>query len=123
MTGITNISSVGKILAENKWNIQPQWKAADGGFEPSISGTTAGVVIGDRAFKLNQTKLKRWDLPEEWKEMTGLPFVFVAWVATPLEAQFTSAFSAGLEFGLKHKAEAMKTYLSSSEEFQHKLTT
>ena len=40
-----------------------------------------GVVVGDRALKLRESMPYEFDLAAAWKEMTGLPFVFAAWVA------------------------------------------
>lgn len=111
-----------RILAQQKWEIRPDWKAARSGFESSISGTTAGVVIGDRAFKLNEKKLLRWDLSEEWQELTGLPFVFASWVANKeLPSAFEDEFDQALKYGLNHKPEAMQKYLSSESDLQNKL--
>ncbi len=103
-----------KILAGSFWNIEPEWVDSSPGFERSIKSTTAGVVIGDRAFKLNETGLNRWDLSEAWKEMTGLPFVFATWVSNcALPAGFISAFNEALGIGLKNRAEAVSEMLPS----------
>lgn len=111
-----------RILAKEKWRIRPVWKPAKPGFETDIAGTTAGVVIGDRAFKLNQTHLRRWDLSTEWSEMTALPFVFAAWVSNrKLSADFESAFNSALEYGLHHKSEALRTYLPSTAVYDDRL--
>lgn len=104
-----------RILAKSHWNIQPEWVESDSGFEKEIKGTTAGVVIGDRAFKLNETELKRWDLSETWKEMTGLPFVFATWVSNrELSADFVSGFNQALDLGLKNRSRAISEMLPST---------
>ncbi|HET6990253.1 MAG TPA: menaquinone biosynthesis protein [Bacteroidia bacterium] len=91
-----------KVLAAELWNISPEWKRAEEGFEEKISGTTAGVVIGDRTFTLNGTFQYEFDLAEEWKNLTGLPFVFACWVSNkPLPKDFIRDFSASMEAGLK----------------------
>jgi chorismate dehydratase len=38
------------------------------------------LVIGDRADEVDPTGLHVYDLGEMWHELTGLPFVFAAWV-------------------------------------------
>ncbi|MFT5280457.1 MAG: chorismate dehydratase [Bacteroidia bacterium] len=104
-----------RILAKSHWNIQPEWVDSDPGFESEIKGKTAGVVIGDRAFKLNETDLKRWDLSQAWKQMTGLPFVFATWVSNrELPEQFVSAFNEALDNGLKNRSTAISEMLPSS---------
>lgn len=101
-----------KILAKSYWNIQPEWVNSDSGFEKQIKGTTAGVVIGDRAFKLNETDLKRWDLSNTWKDMTGLPFVFATWVSNRnLPSEFIFAFNDALRIGLQNRLMAISEML------------
>jgi chorismate dehydratase len=88
---------------------------SDSGFEKQIKGTTAGVVIGDRAFKLNETDLKRWDLSNTWKDMTGLPFVFATWVSNRnLPSEFIFAFNDALRIGLQNRSMAISEMLPST---------
>lgn len=98
-----------QYLAENKWKIKPEWKAADADFIEQIKGQTAGVVIGDRAFPLREKYPYVYDLAEEWQHHTGLPFVFACWVSNrPLSDEFISAFDEALELGLKNRTEAIR---------------
>jgi len=45
----------------------------------SARGTTAGLVIGDRAREVPAHLCHRIDLAHEWTDWTGLPFVFAVW--------------------------------------------
>ena len=75
--------------------------AAEKGFEKNISGTTAGLVIGDRAFAQRLTLNYHYDLGLAWKEMTGLPFVFAAWVSNKkMTMAFSEAFNNATALGL-----------------------
>lgn len=66
-----------------------------------IKGTVAGVIIGDRALAHLGDFPYIYDLAEEWKQMTGLPFVFAAWIANkPLSEQFIASFDAANELGI-----------------------
>ena len=97
-----------QYLAANAWNIQPEWKAAESDFIETIGGNTAGVVIGDRAFPLIDRFKYVYDLSEEWKKSTGLPFVFACWISNkPLPAEFVSGFEEALEFGLSKRKQAV----------------
>jgi chorismate dehydratase len=90
-----------KILAAEFWKINPRWVAAEAGFEKNISGSTAAVVIGDRTFAMNGRFEVEKDLPEEWKQLTGLPFVFAVWASrNNPDTAFESAFSKSLAAGL-----------------------
>jgi chorismate dehydratase len=101
--------TLARVLANELWNISPGWKKAEAGFESLVSGTTAAVIIGDRTFQLNGTFKYEYDLAEEWKKLTGLPFVFACWVSNvPLPESFRSEFSKAMEEGLQHMDEVIK---------------
>jgi chorismate dehydratase len=91
------------LLLKEHWKISPELIAAEKGFEQQISGTTGGLVIGDRAFKQIPLSVHHYDLGLAWKEMTGLPFVFAAWVANKiLPAEFINAFNTATGTGMQH---------------------
>jgi chorismate dehydratase len=92
-----------KILLQEHWHITPALQEAAAGYETQITGTTAGLVIGDRAFKQRTRSKYIYDLGAAWKEMTGLPFVFAAWVANKkLDEQFIHSFNNAAGAGLQH---------------------
>lgn len=98
-----------KILLECYWKVKPG--LADGGvdFEDQIRGTTAGVVIGDRAFGQRKISPYVYDLGEAWKEMTGLPFVFAAWISNkPLDPAFVRRFDEANRIGLSRIEEVVQ---------------
>ena len=72
-------------------------------YRNEIRGTTAGLVIGDRAFDQRKISTFIYDLGSEWKAITGLPFVFAAWVSNrPLDPAFITEFNEALKMGLSH---------------------
>jgi len=92
-----------KILLKEYWQLNPELKKANVGFEENIKGNHAALVIGDRAFALNTKHAYIYDLSAIWKKMTGLPFVFAAWVAnTKLPQDFIISFNKALEKGLSN---------------------
>ena len=97
-----------KILLKEYWQLNPELKKANVGFEENIKGNHAALVIGDRAFALNTKHAYIYDLSAIWKEMTGLPFVFAAWVAnTKLPQDFIISFNKALEKGLSNIDKAL----------------
>ncbi len=83
-----------KVLCKHHWKIDPAFEDGGINFIQHIRGKTAGVVIGDRALKLRESMPYEFDLAAAWKEMTGLPFVFAAWVANKkLPEDFISHFN------------------------------
>ncbi len=92
-----------KVLLKEYWALNPELIKAEVGFEDTIKGENAALVIGDRAFDLNNRHKYIYDLSALWKEMTGLPFVFACWVAIKdLPNQFLSDFNAALQNGLNN---------------------
>ena len=106
-----------KYLAKNAWNIAPKWVPAGAEFISEIKGTTAGVVIGDRAFPLVEKFLVVKDLSAEWKSATGLPFVFACWVSNrKLDDDFIRQFQDALELGLSNKKKAINEMAEETDE-------
>lgn len=76
-----------ELLCRHRWNIAPRFATARA--EAVDLSTLAALpheavlVIGDAALHLaNQPSYPvRLDLGEEWKQWTGLPFVFAVWAA------------------------------------------
>lgn len=95
-----------KILLKQYWKITPQLLNADPGYEEKIQGAIAGLVIGDRAFLQRKQSRYSYDLAKAWKEMTGLPFLFAAWVANKkLSAGFIDNFNKATSEGLNNIGE------------------
>ncbi len=98
-----------KVLNKFFWNTNFQFEDAVPGYEQFVSGNTAAVVIGDRTFALNGTYKYEYDLAEEWKKFTGLPFVFAAWVSTSeTNPEFVNEFNEVLKKGIKDIDSALK---------------
>lgn len=93
-----------KYLMKEYWGINPEIvEAKDEDYRKEIKGTTAGLVIGDRAFEQRKISTFIYDLGSEWKKITGLPFVFAAWVSIKkLPDSFVHLFNAANAVGLDH---------------------
>lgn len=92
-----------KILLKEHWKISPELIEGNNNFVMEIGGTAAGLVIGDRALIQRQHSKFTYDLGLAWKELTGLPFVFAAWVSNkPLPESFCKAFNETTKIGLTH---------------------
>ena len=95
--------ALARVLLKEYWRISPEF--IDGGkdFRTLITGATAGVVIGDRAFEQRTISPYVYDLAEAWKGLTGLPFVFAAWISNkPLDPGFVAAFDEANRQGVEH---------------------
>ena len=95
-----------KILLRKHWKTEPDLIDVKEEFQDRIQGSTAGLVIGDRALEIRSKYPYVYDLGLAWKQMTGLPFVFAAWVSVkPLDAAFVKEFSEACALGVGHKHE------------------
>jgi chorismate dehydratase len=95
--------ALARVLIENYWKLPVVFEEAKENFRDEIKGTTAAVVIGDRAFEQRKVSAYKYDLAENWKKFTGLPFVFAAWVANKkLPQDFIEAFNAANRQGLQN---------------------
>ena len=95
--------ALAKILLKSYWKISPELVEATPGYINDISGTTAGIVIGDRALEQRKKSTYIYDLAEGWIEMTGLPFVFAAWVANKkLPEDFIKLFNEANKKGIEN---------------------
>lgn len=108
--------NLAKVLLKEYWKKEVEFIDATGeDFRDQISGTTAGVVIGDRALEQRKKSKYIYDLGEAWKEHTGLPFVFAAWIANKkLPETFIAAFNEANGLGLEKIEEVIK-----ENEFSH----
>jgi chorismate dehydratase len=91
-----------KWLIKEYWGIHPEIiQAQDESYRSLIKGTTAGLVIGDRALEQRKISTFIYDLGSEWRAITGLPFVFAAWVSTKsLPDNFIKLFDQANGMGL-----------------------
>ncbi len=93
-----------KYLLKDYWKISPELVDTNSdAYINNVKGNTAGLIIGDRALE-NYSRFKyRYDLGTAWKNHTGLPFVFAAWISNKkLPDSFTSAFNEANAAGLNY---------------------
>lgn len=95
-----------KVLAKFYWKKSFRWENTCNNFQNvSIKGNTAGVIIGDRVFDIENNFKYIYDLSEEWYNFTRLPFVFAVWaVNKKVPASFESSFNNALAYGIENIA-------------------
>ena len=98
-----------RILLDRYWKMQPELVNAGIDFQGQIRGTTAAVVIGDRAFQQRKLSSFVYDLGEAWKNMTGLPFVYAAWISNkPLDPGFIARWDEANRMGVSLISEVVQ---------------
>ncbi len=97
-----------KVLIKNFWKINVVFEETSGEYQSKILGTTAALVIGDRALQQRKVSPYIYDLGLEWKKYTGLSFVFAAWISNKkLDENFIHLFNDANSFGLNRIGEVV----------------
>ena len=107
-------NGLARILMRNHWNNPAPFRAPASRSYEEITGQTAGVVIGDKAYKIRDQFQHVYDLSACWKDYTGLPFVFAVWAyQRSLEQKgVLGTIREALEWGRNHKREAAGKWAS-----------
>lgn len=102
--------NLAKVLLKEYWKKQVEFIDATGeDFREQIKNSTAGVVIGDRALEQRSKSKYIYDLGEAWKDHTGLPFVFAAWISNKkLPEEFIASFDEANAIGLNKIEEVIQ---------------
>lgn len=101
--------NLARILIKEYWKKQVTIEKATADYQHRIQGTTAAVVIGDRALTQHRQSRYYYDLSLVWHQHTGLPFVFAAWVSNKvLDEDFVDAFNRANAYGISHLDEVVK---------------
>ena len=95
-----------RILCARHWGIAPAFVPAEPDLEAMLARADAALVIGDPAFAIDPAadEVRKIDLGEEWKAMTGLPFVYAMWTGRPDAASSAQcrALQEARDRGLAH---------------------
>lgn len=95
--------------------VKEYWKKENIDYKPIyeieravMDDDSAILAIGDKTIGMESNYRFTYDLGVAWKDMTGLPFVFAAWVSNKkLEPAFITRFNAALAQGLRHIPELL----------------
>ena len=100
-----------QILLKEYWQTTMKAEPAYKSFQKDIIGDMGGLVIGDRAIRLQGDFPYEYDLGEVWKKWTGQPFVFAVWVCkTDIPESMKSTLQSAFEYGLSQKKTMIDKY-------------
>jgi chorismate dehydratase len=103
----TSVALVKVLLAE-RFGIQPKLEGLPIGSTVGDTRADAVLLIGDRAIHAPRGPFAAvWDLGEQWRQWSGLPFVFAMWVARRgVDLQgVNQALTAARDEGVRHLEE------------------
>ncbi|GAX60500.1 periplasmic solute-binding protein [Candidatus Scalindua japonica] len=70
-----------KVILGKKYSLKPEYIVLEDKQKIYNEYADAFLVIGDDAMNVREEGFIVLDLGQEWKELTGLPFVYAVWVA------------------------------------------
>ncbi len=129
-----------QVLLRDHWKSAPTLQEHAPDFQAMQSRFDAWLLIGDEALSargkyLHDPSVRIYDLAEEWRSLTGLPFVFAAWIARQdlparARAELSGLLSQSRDCGLEQiptlaresatpelSAEVIEHYLSHAIQF------
>ncbi|HEY6332374.1 MAG TPA: menaquinone biosynthesis protein [Blastocatellia bacterium] len=68
-----------RIILSEFYRISPEYDVASPRIDRMLESSDAALIIGDPAMLIDRSALQVYDLAEEWRKHTGLPFVFAFW--------------------------------------------
>ena len=77
-----------QVLFEHFYGRRPRFTEAVANLEKMLAQYDSALLIGDSALQVDCSRYRTWDLSEEWRRLTGKPFVFAFWA---IREQSTSA--------------------------------
>ncbi|MCC9609139.1 menaquinone biosynthesis protein [Blastopirellula sp. JC732] len=119
--GSRTSAALSKILLSERFGLMPQTVPLPIDSRFDSVDADAVLIIGDRAIHAPSGEfVEIWDLGQVWREWSGKPFVFAAWVARPGfdTPQIAAALSAARDAGLAQLEE-----IAAAEAPRHRLTT
>ena len=68
-----------QVLFEHFYGRKPRFTQAVANLEQMLAQHDSALLIGDSALRVDCSRYQTWDLSEEWRRLTGKPFVFAFW--------------------------------------------
>lgn len=91
-----------QIILRKFYGLNPTCRTSPPRIEEMLEADDAALMIGDPAMLIDRSSLYVYDLAEEWRKHTGLPFVFAFWAVRndstlwPGDVDFLEAKREGL---------------------------
>jgi chorismate dehydratase len=92
-----------RILLRMRFRTEPSIEVCGPKLEAMLKTHDAALIIGDVALRANTEGFFCYDLAQEWRSLTGKPFVFAFWgVRDSIRFSDSSVFQKSLNFGKAH---------------------
>lgn len=100
------------ILLNKFYGIFPPMTLAEPDGDAMLRVADAALLIGDPALAYHNPETAVYDMAEEWKKFTGLPFVFAVWAgaASARLTESAALFRDSRDYGVAHIDEIASEY-------------
>jgi chorismate dehydratase len=101
-----------QIILSRFYGLAPRYRTSPPRIAEMLESDDAALIIGDPAMLIDRSELHVYDMAEEWRRHTGLPFVFAFWA---IRAD-SEAWPGGVDFiaakreGVAHTEELAEIY-------------
>ena len=101
-----------QIILGRFYGLSPSYRTSQPRIEEMLESSDAALIIGDPAMLIDRTGLRVYDLAEEWRKHTALPFVFAFWAisGSGLSQESEVDFLAAKREGIAHINELASIY-------------
>jgi chorismate dehydratase len=106
-----------QIILSRFYDLAPRYRTSPPRIEEMLESSDAALIIGDPAMLIDRSQLHVYDMAEEWRKHTGMPFVFAFWaVRADSRAWSAGAADEGVDFvaakreGVGHTEELAEAY-------------
>ena len=98
-----------RILLKLKYQAVPTLRSCEPDLDAMLNHSDAALIIGDTALRAVFDDRYCYDLAEEWRMLTGKPFVFAFWgVRVGVNLEDPSVFQQSFEYGETHLDEIVQ---------------
>lgn len=114
-----------KVLAKELWGINPEWRElTDYSIVDNGCPGEGFLLIGDKVFDYERKFKYTYDLADEWRRLTGKPFVFAVWIARQNVApEVVAAFEEALYLGVERVYEAIMESVHADKPYAYSYLT
>src|SRR5262245_31883826 len=105
-----------QIILQHFYGISAAYATARPKLTEMLESNDAALMIGDPAMLIDRSGLHVYDLAEEWRNHTRLPFVFAFWAVRSDSKAWQGAEANGIDFraarleGIAHSKELARIY-------------
>lgn len=105
-------SALTKIIFREFLGFEPKYSDSEPDLAKMLKTNDCALLIGDPALLIDESKYRKFDIVETWRQFTGYGFVFAMWMVNQnsVEIKKTLDFAAMRDEGLVHLDEIISNY-------------